>query len=91
MTKTTPEHQTFSEGFDVGAEQATNAFAGRSHPVFALAPVVVPEDKTLRWHWLSGYSVGFQTALHEAVTIREARVPGRRARPPVLPAESGRR
>ena len=91
MAKTTREHQTFSDGFDVGAEQATNAFAGRSHPVFALAPVMVPADMTLRWHWLSGYSVGFQVALHEAVTIREARPPRRRPRPPALPAEAGRR
>ena len=39
---------------------------------------MVPEDRTLRWHWLSGYSAGFQVALNEAVTIREARLPARR-------------
>ena len=91
MAKTTPEQQAWHDGFDVGSEHATTAFADRSHPVFALAPVMVPENKTLRWHWLSGYSVGFQTALHEAVTIREARPPRPRPRPPALPAENGRR
>jgi hypothetical protein len=91
MAKTTPQQQTFCDGFDVGAEQAASAFAGRSHPVFALAPVMVPEDQTLRWHWLSGYSVGFQTALHDAVTISQARPPRRPARPPVLPAQPAQR
>lgn len=82
MAKATPGQQAWYDGFDVGGEQATTAFAAKNHPVFALAPVMVPEDRTMRWHWLSGYSVGFQVALHEAVTIREARPPRSRPRPP---------
>ena len=90
MAKTTPEQQAWFDGFDVGGEQATTAFSKRNHPVFALAPVMVPADMTLRWHWLSGYSLGFQVALHDAVTIRGAQAPRGRPRPP-RPAEERQR
>ena len=90
MAKTAPEQQAWFDGFEAGSEQATAAFAKRSHPVFALAPVMVPADMTLRWHWLSGYSIGFQVALHDAVTIRDAQAPRRRPRPPRT-AEAGQR
>ena len=62
-------------GVDVGSGQAATALAGQSHPIFVLTPGNGARRQDAALALAVRLLAGFQVALNEAVTIREARLP----------------